>query len=55
MICCWSFRVGAEIFRMGRVSERRRSRGGEDFEVVKASEWQNVIPGWKCLRDGGQL
>jgi len=38
MICCWSFRIGAEAFGMGRVSEWRKPREGENFGVVKASE-----------------
>jgi len=43
MICCWSFKFGVEAFEMRRVSKWRRPRAVEDFGVVTASEWQNMV------------
>ena len=54
-ICCWSFKFKARAFGTGKVSEWRRPRGGEDFRVVKVSEWWNTVPDRKCLRGGGSL
>ena len=52
MICCRSFRFRAKAFRKERVPEWRRLWGGEDFGVIKSSEWRNVE---KCHRDGRRI
>jgi len=59
MIYCWSFWFGAEAFRTGEswVENLKRwgLQKGKGLGVVKISEWRNVVPGWKCLRDVRQL